>query len=302
MGLLSLIGETYSYEEAKKFFQEIKENGLIQFLKLYQKFHNKRLPNPPVLWGDEIEFHILNLNPETKEAKLQCDIQYIYKKFEEINNIQTQEFQIQPEYGAWMLETVPTNPFKYCCDLIPVLKNMAIRRKVIQSLLEKDDMIFSLPVFPLLGTPDSFLKATNEESLKKDNEPKPDENIEEVEEVKENAKNINGVYNNPFSNSIFIDDRIINIHPRFPALTKNIRERRGEKVNIKIPIYVDENTDMKPSIQEPYPGYIYMDAMAFGMGNCCLQVTFSTKDIDNARLFYDQLGVLAPLIVYIYKY
>ena len=161
MGLLSQMGETLSYEKSKQLFQEIKQNGLIQFLKLYQKFHLKKLANPPVLWGDEIEFHIINLNPKTKEAKIQCDISYVYKKFTEIAEKETQEFEIQPEYGAWMLETVPNLPFKYCCDLIPVIKNMAIRREVIQSILNENDMIFTIPVFPLLGTPHSFSK-TNE--------------------------------------------------------------------------------------------------------------------------------------------
>lgn len=37
--------------------------------------------------------------------------------------------------------------------------------------------------------------------------------------------------------------------------------------------------------------------MAFGMGNSCLQCTFSTKDFDHARYLYDQLNVLSPLIL-----
>lgn len=104
---------------------------------------------------------------------------------------------------------------------------------------------------------------------------------------------------NPFSHSIFIKDEIINSHPRFPALSRNIRERRGEKVNIRIPLFIDDNTNLIATEEEPYPGYIYMDAMAFGMGNCCIQVTFSTKDIESARFFYDQLAILAPLIVFL---
>ena len=286
MGLLSQLGETLSYEDSKKLFQEIKQKGLIQFLKLYHKFHLKKLANPPVLWGDEIEFHIINLNPKTKEAKIQCDISYIYKKFAEINEKETQEFEIQPEYGAWMLETVPNLPFKYCCDLVPVIKNMAIRREVIQSLLNENDMIFTIPVFPLLGTPHSFLK-TNEIPSNEDH--KTNETINGFDSFDKK---------NPITHSIFIDDQIINSHPRFPALTKNIRERRGEKVMIKVPLFIDEKTQTKESLEEPYPGFIYMDAMAFGMGNCCLQVTFSTRDIDHARFFYDQLAILAPLIVF----
>ena len=37
--------------------------------------------------------------------------------------------------------------------------------------------------------------------------------------------------------------------------------------------------------------------MAFGMGACCLQCTFSTKDFDHARYVYDQLNVLSPIFL-----
>lgn len=40
-----------------------------------------------------------------------------------------------------------------------------------------------------------------------------------------------------------------------------------------------------------------MDAMAFGMGFCCLQCTFSTKSFDHARYVYDQYNVLSPIFL-----
>lgn len=80
---------------------------------------------------------------------------------------------------------------------------------------------------------------------------------------------------NKFSHSKFTIDSTENPHPRFPGLMKSIREHRGEKVKILIPIYQDENTNMTtPTDDEPYPGQIYMDSMPFGMGCNCLQVTF----------------------------
>lgn len=42
---------------------------------------------------------------------------------------------------------------------------------------------------------------------------------------------------------------------------------------------------------------VYMDCMAFGMGCCCLQVTFQASDISQARFVYDQFTVLSPLMV-----
>ena len=42
---------------------------------------------------------------------------------------------------------------------------------------------------------------------------------------------------------------------------------------------------------------IHMDAMAFGMGCCCLQITFQAKDVEESRFMYDQLAVVAPIMM-----
>jgi hypothetical protein len=43
--------------------------------------------------------------------------------------------------------------------------------------------------------------------------------------------------------------------------------------------------------------HIYMDAMGFGMGCCCLQVTFQCCNIDQARRMYDSLIPIGPIMV-----
>jgi glutamate--cysteine ligase catalytic subunit len=45
------------------------------------------------------------------------------------------------------------------------------------------------------------------------------------------------------------------------------------------------------------PDHIYMDAMAFGMGCCCLQITFQAFNVDEARRVYDALVPIAPIMV-----
>jgi len=45
------------------------------------------------------------------------------------------------------------------------------------------------------------------------------------------------------------------------------------------------------------PNQVYMDCMAFGMGCCCLQVTFQAADMSQARFIYDQFAILSPLMV-----
>ena len=43
--------------------------------------------------------------------------------------------------------------------------------------------------------------------------------------------------------------------------------------------------------------HIYMDAMGFGMGCSCLQITFQACNITEARRLYDALIPVAPLMV-----
>ncbi|KAF6113891.1 glutamate-cysteine ligase catalytic subunit [Phyllostomus discolor] len=93
----------------------------------------------------------------------------------------------------------------------------------------------------------------------------------------------------------------------FPStLTRNIRHRRGEKVVINVPIFKDKNTpspfiEIFPEDDEAAkaskPDHIYMDAMGFGMGNCCLQVTFQACSISEARYLYDQLATICPIVM-----
>ena len=55
-----------------------------------------------------------------------------------------------------------------------------------------------------------------------------------------------------------------------------------------------EVDEIKRSV-ETIRAAVHMDAMAFGMGCCCLQITFQAKDIEESRFIYDQLAVMAPM-------
>jgi len=119
----------------------------------------------------------------------------------------------------------------------------------------------------------------------------------------------------PVARSLFVPDEIINPHIRFPTLTANIRSRRGAKVEINMPIFYDEKTPkpfLDPTVNydlHDYPedgdvrrgsakeGHVYMDAMGFGMGSCCLQITFQAKNIVEGRTLYDQLCPLGPIML-----
>lgn len=63
MGFLVDAGQTLDFNESKTFIQYIKEHGVIQFLKLIDKFRNFKKQESDLRWGDEIEFHLVNLDP-----------------------------------------------------------------------------------------------------------------------------------------------------------------------------------------------------------------------------------------------
>ena len=112
------------------------------------------------------------------------------------------------------------------------------------------------------------------------------------------------------SQSLFIPEEVIfPAHPRFATLTRNIRQRRGKKVAINMPVLVDERTP-RPFIEDlsqygddgrsqraALPDHVYMDAMAFGMGCSCLQITFQAENLLEARRLYDQLNPLCPILL-----
>jgi glutamate--cysteine ligase catalytic subunit len=119
----------------------------------------------------------------------------------------------------------------------------------------------------------------------------------------------------PKLRSQFVPDEIANPHIRFPTLAANIRWRRGRKVEINVPVFKDVNTTWP--FHDPTVNYdlhkwpedddvrngaakencVYMDAMAFGMGSCCLQITFQAKNIEEGRKMYDQLIPVGPILL-----
>jgi hypothetical protein len=118
-----------------------------------------------------------------------------------------------PEYGAWMVEATPARPFTgYTADLLRVERNMRLRRKRLMTVLKDNEMAPTVSTFPMLGA------QGNDGSVP--------------------PTSVGG----PQTESEYIGDGIINPHPRFGTLTANIRQRRGSKVSINVPLFRDINT------------------------------------------------------------
>lgn len=285
MGLLSL-GTPLDWHTAKDYNEHVRHNGLLQLINIFKQ-HAASRADDHFLWGDEVEYMLVDVNHALRTAKLLIDKDHILNELNDPEHSLAKSVDnnvlFHPEYGRFMIEATPLRPYDGECitDYTYVETNMAKRRTVSQAQLPANVVPLTLTTFPRMGC-DNFTSP--------------------------NAKPIG-----PASQSLFLPDEIINRHVRFPTLTANIRKRRGHKVAINLPIYPDVNTkllddsiprdrDSFPSDKEPWlgaakPGHVYMDSMGFGMGSSCLQVTFQASSISQARYLYDTLAPITPLLL-----
>lgn len=285
MGLLT-VGTPMTWEETKKYAHLIREKGIKQFLNVHKKLKDRK--NDCLKWGDEVEFILVKFDHKEKKCQL------LLKANELLPILQGPEERHEklmtlwrPEYANYMIEGTPGLPYEHqisCFNRVEA--NMRLRRKQVAELLGEDEYILSLTSFPFLGK-ENFTYPTYKSN------PNSDDSIT--------------------ASLFFIDQAIYLDHPRFAALSKNIRHRRNAKVNINVPIFKDTNTpqpfiedlNQYGDINEPNtesklaakPDHIYMDAMGFGMGCCCLQMTFQAQSIDEAKHLYDQLAPLTPIML-----
>ncbi|CEH18307.1 glutamate-cysteine ligase catalytic subunit [Ceraceosorus bombacis] len=294
MGLLSL-GTPLSWPDTKPLAEHVREHGITQFLHLWEQIKDRR--GDGLLWGDEIEYIVVSFDDEQADARLSLRQAEILKVLAESHADAANKLPgdaaagghvptFHPEYGRFMLESTPGAPYGVTPrDLRTVEANMRLRRRIARSHLLPHELPVTLTSFPRLGVTDR---------------PFTDPPLEA---------------NGSASRSLFLPDEVINPHARFPTLTANIRQRRGAKVAINMPIFHDELTPrpfVDPSIPwdrqlfpedkearagAALPDHIYMDAMGFGMGCCCLQVTFQACSVQEARTVYDQLVPVGPLLL-----
>lgn len=266
MGFLT-DGNTLNWSEVQKYCDYIRKHGIKQFLAIYEKTKNRS--HDCLKFGDEIEYVLISLNDKEKKVKLSLRAAEILDELmrEELEGKGTAKTLWRPEYARYMVEGTPGAPYGDCVtELRRVELNMKLRRLHVQHQLLPHERLLSLSVFPLMG----------------------------VGAFTDPAYSPQG----PVAQSLFTPDEVIFQHKRFPTLSQNIRERRGSKVCITVPVYRDERT--VPPQPTPPTGNewdIYMDSMAFGMGMCCLQTTFQCEDINEARKFYDQLAMMCPIML-----
>jgi len=259
MGFLTE-GDTFVWEEViESPMNIVKKQGILQFLSIYKKM--KTRTKDRLLFGDEIEYIVVSIDKEKKQASLCLKGSDILEELEKAEDKENPVNLWRPEYARYMIEGTPGKPFGLEGILLGLTKieaSMRERRTTILKFLEENQRVVTLTNFPLLGA--------IEQGPFSDPPTEP---------------------KGPIANSQYASDLLIHPHKRFATLTKNIRTRRGSNVNINVPMYQEHRKG----------GNIHMDAMVFGMGCCCLQTTFQCCNIEEARHFYDQFAVISPILL-----
>ncbi|RDW80977.1 hypothetical protein BP5796_05675 [Coleophoma crateriformis] len=173
-----------------------------------------------------------------------------------------------------MVESTPGTPYGGGMeDLLNVESNMRHRRSTIQKYIQPDESPMTLSMFPSLGVTDRVCERNfNRTAAKK--------------------SQLDGL----------MSDR-----ERYHALHDNVCAHRQQKLDIKVPIFCDQNTpsqthDIKHingsrGHQQSSLSYISLDNMLYGVGGCGLQVTFQAKNIVEARMLHDQLCPIGPVML-----
>ncbi len=267
-------GKTLPWNESLLKLLHARRHGVKQFINQY---HDARgITDDDPSWGDEVEYAILRSDKLNKRVSLSLRapevLDDLRAKQEVVTAAHASRNQEEgciwhEEYGAWMVEGTPLKPYNgLVTDLHRVESNMRLRRQRILSVLLPNEIAVTMTNFPTLGVLGSPF--TTPFTLP----------------------------GGPIADSEYVSDDIISPGPRFKTLTSNIRARRGKKVNVRVPLFEDDST---PEFKDDKgsPRDVHMDAPAFGMGCCCLQLTFQGRDVGESRYLYDKLLVLSPIML-----
>jgi glutamate--cysteine ligase catalytic subunit len=92
--------------------------------------------------------------------------------------------------------------------------------------------------------------------------------------------------------SQLVSDDSIASSARYRSVLGNIVSKRGKKVEINVPLYLDDYAD-----EDRLGNSIFMDSTLFGATGCSLQVTMQARNLEEACLLHDGLIALGPVML-----
>ena len=102
---------------------------------------------------------------------------------------------------------------------------------------------------------------------------------------------------NPQMEYLFFPESTIYPALKYKHLFSGMHVHREGKSSCRVPIMRDTHTDcIYKSIEEPYPGEVFLEGELFSFGGCSLQYTFEGACLNHARYLHDQLHALSPIL------
>ncbi|TPX70410.1 glutamate---cysteine ligase [Spizellomyces sp. 'palustris'] len=319
MGLLSL-GTPLPWTDARQHADHVREHGIVQFLNIWNRIKKRRKDH--LLWGDEIEYIVVYFDDNRKGVKVSLRAHDALEKLQKIETDailrgDVPESSWKPEYGRYMLEGTPGLPYGYTLDdLLGVENNMVRRRILASSMLRPNEAVLTMTNFPRLGSchftePDAVATPDRGASMSLFI---PEEAINPHARFPTLTANIRlrrgskVAINMPIFKDTNTPSPWLEPAPACLAsiLTKSLPDAIAAgcsngtvKETVEVAKHLDKGAlpPLPELVPDALPDHIYMDAMCFGMGCCCLQVTFQACSVEEARRLYDQLAVVAPIMM-----
>lgn len=256
-----------------------------------------------------MEYQVIHIDPITRRARLSLRAHDTLFKL-----IDENPTQWHPEYARWMLESTPSEPYSYTLQALAwgCEQNMRSRRQMASRSLVPNEKLFSMTTFPALGSFDSLWDANKE--IPKDAPYSHSKLLPDIvisshprfSTLTSNIRKRRGSIPIKIALPVFRDyntdwpfyDSIIDNNTKSDCYSKEISNNpiSQEDLNLQLANQLPSicNSDQKPPNSE---GLLFVDAMGFGMGLCCLQTTIQCPSLESARLLYDSFAVLAPIML-----
>lgn len=265
--------ETLSFSQSKgKIQKKSKVLAINQLIKIYEINKTKKIQEDARLQhGFELEVFITKKDNETGSYFLYPDTQYLYK-----TPYNTELIEMKPEAMSPQIEMVPRNPFKsFLCGKAMKDTFSYISSKIPEFLGEGEELLLQTH---FNGFGDAYYNKYYGIG---------DMSFEEIKE------------NNKITRSRTFIDSIIAEHPLYLTGLLSFSERPGDIIRTELELFKDEKTDSANKTNEidTKEGFITHEGTTTCLSVNSLQITFSSRDLREARWQYDQLHILGSILV-----
>ncbi|OQE18640.1 hypothetical protein PENSTE_c017G05728 [Penicillium steckii] len=243
-------------KEAEKAKTHVQKAAAKQCLEIWTKQRNRVELDP--LWGDEIEFPIVNLDVDSSRATMFMGQAQVIKQWEAEADHPDNPGILQWEWASYVVETTPVKPYMgLLSDLTNVEDNMRKRRELINRYLPAQTHAIPLCIFPRTGVADTWTS---------------------------------GPSNDPMCSQPRYKLIAKNVYTRSQGGSKTWLPIYRDSMT-KTPFLDDNN------LEEKRENHVCLDQQDIGRGSCSIQTTFQAANETEARWLHDQLISLGPCLL-----